>query len=152
LWIRVSKAIASVDAGLGEGFHNRVTRNSHIEVAEVKDTPLGDANRDVRFGRRRYVRARYEQWRVTNPIQVIDGMLEELELMNLRCARRVPLSWQPRLALLAASLPASIHVDRAELRAGVSPNRLMEALFCIQDQLFDLKIGPLRMILQEEAS
>jgi hypothetical protein len=45
---------------------------------------------------------------------------------------------------------SAVHVDPGELRSGISPNRLIEALFCLQDQLFDLKVGPLRRWLREE--
>jgi hypothetical protein len=118
----------------------------------MKYTPLGDANRDIRWGRRDHMLRRLQRWRITSPIQMIDGMLEDVEQMNMRGARRVPLSWQPRLALLAANLPVGVYVDHAELRAGISPNRLMEALFCLQDQLLDLKVGPLRTALRQQAS
>jgi hypothetical protein len=118
----------------------------------MKYTPLGDANRDIRWARRRHMLGRLQQWRITGPIQMIDRMLEDVEQMNMRGARRVPLSWEPQLALLAASLPAGVFADRAELRAGISPGRLMEALFCLQDQLLDLKIGPLRTALRQQAS
>jgi hypothetical protein len=117
----------------------------------MRYTPLGDANRDIRWARRRHILKRLQRWRITSPILVIDGMLEDVEQMNMQGARRVPISWEPRLELLAANLPAGVHADRAELRAGISPNRLMEALFCLQDQLLDLKIGPLRPALREQA-
>ncbi|MDQ6920658.1 MAG: hypothetical protein M3170_03550 [Candidatus Dormibacteraeota bacterium] len=113
-------------------------------------TPLGDANRAIRSARRRFALGRVERWRVINPIRVIDEMLDELEHLNLRGARRVPIVWEPRLALLAAHLPTPVRVDPAELRAGISPNRLIEALFTLQDQLLDLKVGPLRRWLREE--
>ncbi len=113
-------------------------------------TPLGDANRAIRSARRRFALGRVERWRVINPIRVIDEMLDELEQLNLRGARRVPIVWEPRLALLAANLPTPVRVDPAELRAGISPNRLIEALFTLQDQLLDLKVGPLRRWLREE--
>jgi hypothetical protein len=116
----------------------------------MKATPLGDANWAIRSARRRFALGRFERWRVTEPIRVIDGMLGELEEMNLRSARRVPIVWEPRLALLAANLPRAVHVDPTELRSGISPNRLIEALFGLQDQLFDLKVGPLRRWLREE--
>jgi hypothetical protein len=58
--------------------------------------------------------------------------------------------WEPRLALLAANLPTPVRVDPAELRAGISPNRLIEALFTLQDQLLDLKVGLLRRWLRQE--
>ncbi len=118
----------------------------------MRYTPLGDANRQIRSAHRNHVLGRYQRWRVTAPIQVIDEMLEDVEQLNLRNARRVPISWELRLAQLATSLPPGIYADPAELRAGISPNRLMEALFCIQDQLLDLKMGGLRTALKEQAS
>lgn len=116
----------------------------------MQTTPLREANRAIRSARRAFALGRLERWRVTDPIRVIDEMLEELEQMNLRNGRRVPIVWEPRLALLAANLPATVYIDPGELRAGISPNRLIEALFALQDQLFDLKIGPLRHWLREE--
>jgi hypothetical protein len=118
----------------------------------MKYTPLGEANRDIRSAHLDHTHGRLQRWRITSPIQVIDGMLEDVKQMNLRGARRVPMTWEPQLALLAATVPAGIYVDRAELRSGISPNRQMEALFCLQDQLLDLKIGRLRTTLRQQAS
>jgi hypothetical protein len=115
-------------------------------------TPMGDANWAIRAARRRHAAKRWRRWRLSSPIQLIDSLLEEVEQMNLRSARRVPIAWDPRLATLLASLPAGIHVDPAELRTGISPSRLLEALFGLQDQLLDLKIGPRRreLLAREE--
>jgi hypothetical protein len=116
------------------------------------NTPLRDASRDIRSARRRFARKQFERWRVISPLRLVDQMLEELEQMNLRGARRVPLSWQPQLALLNASLPPGVCVDPAEVRVGISPTRLMEGLFGLQDQLLDLKIGPLRATFSQESN
>jgi hypothetical protein len=119
---------------------------------ELTNTPLRDASRDIRSARRRFARKQFERWRVISPLRLIDQMLEDLEQMNLRGARRVPLSWQPQLALLNANLPPGVYVDPAEVRAGISPTRLMEGLFGLQDQLLDLKIGPLRATFSQESN
>jgi hypothetical protein len=145
--------VQSGDPGLTEPtqLRNGGPTGLFMRSGEMRYTPLGDANRDIRWARRRHILKRLQRWRITSPIQMIDGMLEDVEQMNMQGARRVPISWEPRLELLAANLPAGVHADRAELRAGISPNRLMEALFCLQDQLLDLKIGPLRPALREQA-
>jgi hypothetical protein len=114
--------------------------------------PLRDASRDIRSARRLFARKQFDRWRITSPLRLIDEMLEDLEQMNLRGARRVPLSWQPQLALLYANLPSGVHVDPAEVRTGVSPSRLIEGLFSLQEQLLDMKIGPLRATLSQEAN
>ena len=111
---------------------------------------IRDASESVYRARRRHRLRRFYQLRLSNPIRLIDEMLGQLEELNLHGSRRVKLEWAPRLALLAANLPPPVQSDPAELRPGVSPSRLMEALFRIQDQLFDLKIGPLRRHLRHE--
>jgi hypothetical protein len=113
--------------------------------------PLRSASRAIRTAYLRHARGLVERWRVTGPIRTIDGMLEDLEQMNLRSARRVPLVWDSQLALLMANLPFEVSQElRGELRAGISPNRLMDALYVAQDQLLDLKVGPGRRRLNDE--
>jgi hypothetical protein len=125
-------------------------RMTPAEYPCVGAFPLREANRAIRWERGRFARKRYERWRAANPIHVIDGILGEIEEMNLRRVRRVPAAWQLRLASLAASLPPPVQSDPAELRAGISPNRLMEALFGIQDQLLDLRVGPFRRWVRQQ--
>jgi hypothetical protein len=63
----------------------------------------------------------------------------------------VPLVWDSQLALLVANLPFEVGQElRGELRAGISPNRLMDALYVVQDRLLDLKVGPGRRRLNHE--
>ncbi|MDQ6900497.1 MAG: hypothetical protein M3072_13500 [Candidatus Dormibacteraeota bacterium] len=110
------------------------------------DARLGRTNGEIQAGERQG-RARRHRWlRVQEPISLIDIMLNDLENMNLLGVKRVPPGWEARLTRLRELLPFSCVSD---LRARVAPARLMEALFEIQDQLFDLKIGPARRALLE---
>ena len=99
---------------------------------------------EIRIAARRHRERSLAAWRIDAPIVEIDRMLDELETMNLSGRRRVPLGWEPRLQRFLASIPAGC---RQELRGNISPNRLMDSLYEIQDRLLDLKIGPLRHAL-----
>ena len=72
-------------------------------------------------------------WRL---IQLTDGMIEELEELNLRGVRSVSDSWRPLLVLLCASLPFQL---RVRFVSRPSPTELLDVLFDIQQALFDLK-------------
>jgi hypothetical protein len=84
-------------------------------------------------------RRKLERQRTTALIRRIDGMLGELELLNLRDVAVVPAGWEERLALLVSSLP--FEYDLA-LHAGPwSPTELLDALFDLQGCLFELRNG-----------
>lgn len=72
-------------------------------------------------------------WRL---IQLTDGMIDEIEELNLRDVRRVSDSWRPLLVLLCASLPFQL---RVKFVTRPSPTELLDVLFDIQQALFDLK-------------
>jgi hypothetical protein len=107
--------------------------------------PLTDAAREIRFAIRENSRRHRRRSRLETPIRVIDAMLDELEMMNLVRRRRVPLAWEPRLQLLLLSVPEHC---RRELRSNISPNRLMDMLYEMQDELLTLKL-PVRASLRE---
>lgn len=93
--------------------------------------------------RRRYLRAR-----VAVPLNAIDRLLDDLEVLNLAGRRRVPFEWETRLARLVAMLPAEVHLV-PDLRSNISTTRLMDRLYELQDILLDLKVGPARSALRE---
>jgi len=72
-------------------------------------------------------------WRL---IQLTDGMIEELEELNLREVPSVSDRWRPVLVLLCASLPFQL---RVRFISRPSPTELLDVLFDIQQALFDLK-------------
>lgn len=82
--------------------------------------------------------ARWDAERVDRSIRAVDVLVEEIERLNLENRSRVPLNWQPRLARLASVLP----VECGErLRAGISPLRLLDQVYDIQQELLWMKQG-----------
>jgi hypothetical protein len=71
-------------------------------------------------------------------IRALDGLIDDLERLNLGRKRRVPPSWQARLDLVARTLPAGFDPD---LKVGVSPMRLLNEAYSLQERLFNLKCG-----------
>ena len=84
---------------------------------------------------------RIRQWRqgrLDQAIRILDGLIEDIEQLNLEERSRVPLAWQSRLAQIAAALP----VECGErLRAGISPQRLLDQVYDVQQEVFWLKQG-----------
>lgn len=78
-----------------------------------------------------------ERERTSALISWTDGMIGELELLNLRDVARVPSEWRGRLALLLASLPFE-YVPRLKPYPW-SPTEVLDMLFDLQAYLFDLK-------------
>jgi DNA-binding HxlR family transcriptional regulator len=73
---------------------------------------------------------------VRHLINVTDGMIAELEALNLREEPSVPEGWQARLILLLASLPFE---PKVKIPARPSPTQVLDFLFDIQQVLFDRK-------------
>jgi hypothetical protein len=72
------------------------------------------------------------------PIEVIDGLINNLEELNLKGISRVPLSYEPRLLQLRAMLAGSgLSAEQLDgLRARVRIGRLMDSLYSVQEVLF----------------
>ena len=71
-------------------------------------------------------------------IRALDRLVDSLEHLNLKDRARVPIAWQRTLAELASEIPVECG-DR--LRAGISPTRLLDQVYEIQQELFMLKQG-----------
>lgn len=85
--------------------------------------------------------ARLRSWRrrrFDHAIRSLDLLIEDVEQLNLAGRSRVPMAWQPRLARLASELPVECG-DR--LRAGISPQRLLDNVYDIQQEVFWAKRG-----------
>ncbi|MGH7920049.1 MAG: hypothetical protein ACREQM_08905 [Candidatus Dormibacteraceae bacterium] len=80
----------------------------------------------------------WQRTRLDRAIRALDALLEDVEQLNLADRSRVPLAWQPSLARLASELPVECG-DR--LRAGISPQRLLDHIYDIQQEVFWLKRG-----------
>jgi hypothetical protein len=103
-------------------------------------TRLAETVADMRKAR---ADARAERWnreRIDMAVQSLDRLIDALEQLNLKERARVPLAWQTGLAELACQLPVEC---QGRLRAGISPTRLLDNVYDIQQEVFWLKRGEL---------
>jgi len=110
-------------------------------MIELDDRRIEHANRDLAEAEAVHARRRLLRARVALPIRLIDNLVGELEEMNLADRRRVPRAWDHKMARLVAMLPGEVR-EVPDLRGNISPTRLMDMLFAVQDSLLDLKVGP----------
>jgi hypothetical protein len=104
----------------------------------VRTNRLAAAVDDMREATERVRLARFQRERVDRAIRELDVLVESIERLNLDEKARVPMAWQPKLAQLAAELPVECH-DR--LRAGISPLRLLDQVYDVQQELLWMKQG-----------
>jgi hypothetical protein len=106
---------------------------------------LAQTNANIRESERQYrdLKARQEQLR--RPVQLIDRLLQELEELNLKGMKRVPISYEGRLEeILALVGPiGSIPEQLANIKVKVGISKLMDALFAVEEALFAERHGPL---------
>ena len=105
---------------------------------------LAQTNAYIRNAEResRDLKARQDQLR--KPVQLIDRLLQELEELNLKGMKRVPMSYEPRLEeILALVNPIGPMPDQvANIKVKVGITKLMDALFAVEEALFMERRGP----------
>jgi len=98
---------------------------------------VAQANAEIRAAEAAHQWRKAELQRLRRPIALIDGLINDLELLNLRGGTRVPLAYEPRLLQLRAMLVDIISAEQLDnLRARVRPLRLMDGLYTVQEGLF----------------
>lgn len=104
---------------------------------------LAQTNFEIRDAERRHRERKVQDNRFRQPIVVIDRMLEELEELNLRGMKRVPLSYEERLGRLAAMVADVPNCGAAleNLKVKIGIGKLMDALFAVQEALFARRHG-----------
>jgi hypothetical protein len=110
----------------------------HVGGRRIAMSTLAETLADMQEAQQR---ARYERWkrdRVDSAIHALDRLVDAIEHLNLKDRARVPMAWQRSLAELACEIPVECG-DR--LRAGISPTRLLDQVYEIQQELFLLKQG-----------
>lgn len=104
---------------------------------------LAQTNATIRDAERRHRELQAHRDRLRRPVALIDRMLQDLEELNLRGQKRVPLAFEPRLEqlleLLAASPAAAAQRENLKVKIGIS--KLMDALFAIQEAFFTERHG-----------
>jgi hypothetical protein len=104
---------------------------------------LAQTNVEIREAEQRHRVRRAEDRRLRQPIMMVDRMLYELEELNVRGMKRVPLSYEERLRMLiglVADVPnCGAAVENLKVKIGIG--KLMDALFGLQQALFVQRHG-----------
>jgi hypothetical protein len=104
---------------------------------------LAETNASIREAEDLQRRRKLEEDRFRKPVAVIDRLQHDLEELNLRGQKRVPLSFEARLReieSLVAGLPRLEQV-REDLRVKIGIGKLMDALFALEEALFEQRYG-----------
>lgn len=97
---------------------------------------LAQTNAEIRDAERLYRRRQAHDEVTRRPIQAIDGLLRDLEELNLRGVKRVPTAFGARLEYLIGLLASEPGpADQSDLRVKIGVVKLMDALFAIQARL-----------------
>jgi len=98
---------------------------------------VAQANAEIRAAEAAHQYRKAERQRLRRPIALIDGLINDLEVLNLSGAIRVPLSYEPRLLQIRALLRKAVSVDQLDdLRTRVRPVKLMDNLYTLEETLF----------------
>lgn len=98
---------------------------------------MAQANAEIRAAQRRHEVDAARRRRLGRPMAVIDELINDLEMLNLRRVFRVPLSYESRLCRLRRILDdAGTPSGELEgLRTRIRIVRLMDQLYAIQESL-----------------
>lgn len=98
---------------------------------------MAQANAEIRAAQHRHEIDTARRWRLGRPMRVIDELINDLEILNLKRVYRVPLSYESRLLHVRVILDDA-GVQSSELE-GVPTRirivRLMDQLYAIQESL-----------------
>jgi len=109
-----------------------------MALAEMRGF-VAQANAEIRAAEAAHQYRKAERQRLRRPVALIDGLINDLEVLNLRGAMRVPLSYEPRLLQIRTLLRDTVSVDQLdELRTRVRPDKLMDSLYNLEEALFAL--------------
>jgi hypothetical protein len=98
---------------------------------------MAQTNAEIRAAQRRHEIDTARRWRLGRPMRVIDALINDLEILNLKRVYRVPLSYEVRLLQLRELLDdAGVLPEELDgLRTRVRIVRLMDQLYAIQESL-----------------
>jgi hypothetical protein len=125
---------------------------------EARTMGLHQANLDITAAYEVHRQDRLQARRLRQPIEAIDGVRYELEELQVRGQRRVPLAFESRLkdlAQMVGRLPlAGSQVGAAlqDLRVKIGIVKLMEALYTLQECVFALRARELGVELVPDFS
>lgn len=98
---------------------------------------MAQANAEIRAAQRQHEVDRVRRWRLGRPMALIDQLISDLEILNLKRVYRVPLSYESRLLELRGTLDnAGVSPSQLEgVRTRIRIARLMDQLYAIQESL-----------------
>jgi hypothetical protein len=105
---------------------------------------LAQTNAHIREAEQRQREAKAREIRLRRPVHLIDQLLQEMEELNLKGMKRVPIAYEPRLdeiVSLVAPTPAIVD-DLANVKVKVAIPKLMDALYAIEESVFAERQGP----------
>jgi len=105
---------------------------------------LAQTNAHIRNAEQQHRDLKARQDQLRRPVQLIDRLLEELEELNLKGMKRVPVSYEPRLEEIL-TLVAPVQSNPSQLvniKVKVGIPKLMDALFAVEETLFTERRGP----------
>ena len=104
---------------------------------------LAQTNAYIRDAERQHRDLKARQDQLRRPVQLIDRLLQELEELNLKGMKRVPVSYEPRLEeILGLIAPIQSSPDQlVNIKVKVGIPKLMDALFAVEEALFTERRG-----------
>lgn len=105
---------------------------------------LAQTNATIRDAERRQREARARESQLRRPVRLIDGLLQELEELNLKGMKRVPMAYEPRLEEIVSLVAptAAVGDALANVKVKVAIPKLMDALYAIEEAVFTERLGP----------
>jgi hypothetical protein len=98
---------------------------------------VAQTNAEIRAAEAAHQWRKGERERLQRRTLLIDALINDLEMLNLRKVSRVPLAYEPRLLQLRATLGDTVSTEVLDkLRTRVRPVKLMDCLYTIQEALF----------------
>lgn len=104
---------------------------------------LAQTNATIREAERRQREARERESRLRRPVRLIDQLLQELEELNLKGMKRVPMAYEPRLdEIVSLVAPTPSVLDYlGNVKVKVAIPKLMDALYAIEEAVFNERLG-----------
>jgi hypothetical protein len=98
---------------------------------------MAQANAEIRAAQRKHEVDTARRWRLGRPMAMLDELINDLELLNLKRVYRVPLSYEHRLLRLRVVLEeaGATPGELEEVRTRIRIVRLMDQLYAIQESL-----------------
>jgi hypothetical protein len=96
---------------------------------------MAQANAEIRAAQRQHEVDRARRWRLGRPMALVDQLISDLEILNLKRVYRVPLSYETRLGQLRVTLEgAGVSASVLDgVRTRIRIVRLMDQLYAVQE-------------------